>query len=82
MASDDPEFEVKAADIIALYLKPPVRAAVFCVDEKSDSGHGSFGNYNKLQHRSPGSIRTSVIESFQMLYRPQTDCTRTRITAG
>ena len=35
MASDDPEFEQKAADIIGLYLKPPVHAAVFCVDEKT-----------------------------------------------
>ena len=35
MASDDPDFETKAADIIGLYLKPPVNAAVFCVDEKS-----------------------------------------------
>jgi len=35
MASDDPEFEAKAADILALYLNPPQHAAVFCVDEKS-----------------------------------------------
>src|ERR1700751_1466913 len=35
LVSDDPEFEEKAADIIGLYLKPPVHAAVFCVDEKS-----------------------------------------------
>jgi len=35
MASNDPEFEEKAADIIGLYLKPPLHAAVFCVDEKS-----------------------------------------------
>lgn len=35
MASDDPEFEEKAADIIGLYLKPPLHGAVFCVDEKS-----------------------------------------------
>ena len=34
-ASDDPEFEQKAADIIGLYLHPPQHAAVFCVDEKS-----------------------------------------------
>jgi len=34
-ASDDPEFEQKAADIIGLYLNPPQHAAVFCVDEKS-----------------------------------------------
>jgi transposase len=33
--NDDPDFETKAADIIGLYLKPPVNAAVFCVDEKS-----------------------------------------------
>jgi len=35
MASDDPRFEEKAADIIGLYMKPPQHAAVFCVDEKS-----------------------------------------------
>ena len=35
MASDDPEFEKKAAEIIALYMDPPQHAAVFCVDEKS-----------------------------------------------
>jgi transposase len=35
MASNDPEFESKAADIIALYLNPPQHAAVFCVDEKT-----------------------------------------------
>jgi transposase len=34
MASDDPYFETKAADIIGLYLNPPQHAAVFCVDEK------------------------------------------------
>ena len=35
MASDDPDFETKAADIIGLYLNPPEHAAVFCVDEKT-----------------------------------------------
>jgi len=35
MASNDPEFESKAADIIGLYLNPPAHAAVFCVDEKT-----------------------------------------------
>jgi transposase len=35
MTSDDPDFEKKAADIIALYLHPPQHAAVFCVDEKT-----------------------------------------------
>src|ERR1700732_3783853 len=35
MASNDPDFESKAADIIALYLQPPQHAAVFCLDEKT-----------------------------------------------
>src|SRR6266568_2876489 len=35
LASNDPEFESKAADIIGLYLRPPQHAAVFCVDEKT-----------------------------------------------
>lgn len=35
MASNDPDFERKAADVIGLYLKPPQHAAVFCVDEKT-----------------------------------------------
>lgn len=35
MASTDPDFEAKAADIIGLYMNPPQHAAVFCVDEKT-----------------------------------------------
>src|SRR5215203_5917660 len=35
MASNDPDFEQKAADIIGLYMNPPQHAAVFCVDEKT-----------------------------------------------
>lgn len=35
MASNDPQFEEKAADIIALYMNPPQHTAVFCVDEKT-----------------------------------------------
>ena len=35
MASNDPDFETKAAEIIGLYLHPPQHAAVFCVDEKT-----------------------------------------------
>ena len=35
MASNDPAFEEKAADIIGLYIDPPQHAAVFCVDEKT-----------------------------------------------
>ncbi len=35
MASNDPDFEEKAADVIDLYVNPPQDAAVFCVDEKT-----------------------------------------------
>ncbi len=35
MASNDPDFAAKAADVIGLYLHPPQHAAVFCVDEKT-----------------------------------------------
>ena len=35
MASNDPQFEEKASDIIGLYMNPPQHAAVFCVDEKT-----------------------------------------------
>jgi transposase len=35
MQSDDPDFEIKAADVIGLYVNPPDHAAVFAVDEKT-----------------------------------------------
>ncbi|HEX2931172.1 MAG TPA: IS630 family transposase [Candidatus Binatia bacterium] len=35
MASQDANFESKAADIIGLYLNPPQHAAILCVDEKT-----------------------------------------------
>jgi transposase len=35
MASSDPAFEQKAAEVIALYMNSPQNAAVFCVDEKT-----------------------------------------------
>ncbi len=35
MASNDPDFESKAADIIGLYMNPPQHAAIFSVDEKT-----------------------------------------------
>jgi hypothetical protein len=33
--SNDPLFEKKVTDIVGLYLGPPERAVVLCVDEKS-----------------------------------------------
>src|SRR5260221_255057 len=35
MASDDPDFQQKATDVIGLYVNPPDHAAVFAVDEKT-----------------------------------------------
>jgi transposase len=48
MASNDPQFEAKAAAIIGLYLNPPQNAAVFCVDEKS-----AIQALDRLDHRLP-----------------------------
>jgi len=33
--STDPDFDTKMADVVGLYLNPPERAIVLCVDEKS-----------------------------------------------
>jgi hypothetical protein len=33
--STDPELEAKVSDVIGLYLNPPEKAVVLCVDEKS-----------------------------------------------
>lgn len=35
LASDDPKFDSKAADILGSFLNPPQHAAVFCIDEKT-----------------------------------------------
>ena len=35
LASNDPAFEEKAADVLGLYLHPPQHALVLCVDEKT-----------------------------------------------
>jgi len=35
VASPDPDFEVKAAVILGLYLNPPAHSVVLCIDEKS-----------------------------------------------
>jgi transposase len=35
--SNDPEFEAKLVDVVGLYLDPPQRAVVLCVDEKTQT---------------------------------------------
>src|SRR5215831_12149636 len=57
MASDDPEFEEKAADIIGLYLNPPVYAAVFCVD--SEERYPSIGSLGPRAASFAWSSRTA-----------------------
>jgi transposase len=60
MASDDPEFERKAADIIGLYLSPPQHAAVFCVDEKS--AIQALDRLDPVLPMSPGRIERHGFE--------------------
>src|SRR5258707_4370981 len=63
MASDDPEFEEKAADIIGLYLKPPLNAAVFCVDEKS--AIQALDRLDPVLPLSPGRAERHGVEYFR-----------------
>jgi hypothetical protein len=51
MASNDPQFEEKAADSIGLYMNPPQHAAVFRVDEKSGA---SASRTSRRGWRFPG----------------------------
>ena len=63
MASNDPQFEQKAAAIIGLYLNPPQNAAVFCVDEKS-----AIQALDRLDRRlplSPGRAEKHGFEYFR-----------------
>ena len=55
LASDDPEFERKAADVIGLYVNPPQHAAVFCLDEKS--GVQALDRLDRVLPLSPGAER-------------------------
>src|ERR1700685_2777068 len=57
MASDDPDFETKAADVIGLYLTPPQHAVVFCVDENRDSSTGPPGSSATVVARTTGTAR-------------------------
>jgi transposase len=63
MASDDPDFERKAADIIGLYLDPPQHAAVFCVDEKS--AIQALDRLDPVLSMSPGRIERHGFEYYR-----------------
>jgi len=63
MASDDPDFERKAADIIGLYLSPPQHAAVFCVDEKS--AIQALDRLDPVLPMSPGRVERHGFEYYR-----------------
>jgi transposase len=60
MVSNDPDFETKAADVIALYLNPPTHAAVFCVDEKT--AIQALDRKDRLLPLSPGRAESHGFE--------------------
>jgi len=63
MASDDPDFETKAADIIGLYLNPPEHAAVFCVDEKT--AIQALDRLDPVLPLSPGRVERHGFEYYR-----------------
>jgi transposase len=63
MASDDPDFEAKAADVIGLYLNPPAHAAVFCVDEKT--AIQALDRLDPVLPLSPGRIERHGFEYYR-----------------
>jgi len=63
MASNDPDFEAKAADIIGLYMNPPRHAAVFCVDEKT--AIQALDRLDPVLPLSPGRIERHGFEYYR-----------------
>ena len=63
MASDDPDFETKAADILGLYLNPPQHAAVFCLDEKS--AIQALDRLDPVLPLSPGRVEKHGFEYYR-----------------
>jgi transposase len=61
--STDPEFSAKSADIIGLYLAPPQKALVLCVDEKPSI---------QALERSTGYVQTSsgkIVRGLKSTYK-------------
>src|ERR1041385_3828074 len=63
MASNDPLFEAKAADVIGLYLNPPSHAAVFCVDEKT--AIQALDRFDPVLPLSPGRAERHGFEYYR-----------------
>ncbi|AVA33855.1 IS630 family transposase [Cupriavidus metallidurans] len=60
MISNDPDFEIKAADVIGLYLNPPAHAVVFCVDEKT--AIQALDRMDRMLPLSPGRAESHGFE--------------------
>jgi transposase len=67
IASNDPEFETKAADVIGLYLNPPQHAAVFSVDEKT--AIQALDRKDPVLPLSPGRAERHGFEYFRSTLR-------------
>jgi transposase len=63
VASKDPDFESKAADILGLYLHPPHHAAVFCVVEKT--AIQALDRKDPIRRPSPGRAERHGFEYFR-----------------
>jgi hypothetical protein len=68
MASNDPDFETKAADIVGLYLNPPEHAAVFCVDETT--AIQALDRLDPVLPLSPGRAERHGFEYYRMAHCP------------
>jgi transposase len=62
VASNDPDFERKAAEIIGLYLHPPQHAAVFCVDERT--AIWALDRKDRVSPLSPGRAERHTLAEF------------------
>jgi transposase len=81
MASDDPEFERKAAEIIGLYLNPPQHAAVFCVDEKSAiQALDRLTQYCRCHLDAPSATVSNIIVTAHCRSTPLWMCAAARFT--
>jgi transposase len=63
MQSDDPDFEVKAADVIGLYVNPPQHAAVFAADEKT--AIQALDRLDPVLPLSPGRVERHGFEYYR-----------------
>ncbi|MCY4057299.1 MAG: transposase [Gammaproteobacteria bacterium] len=60
MASNDPDFETKAAHIIGLHLDPPRHAGVLCIDEKT--AVQAFDRVYRVLPLSPGRVERHAFD--------------------